>query len=68
MEEEDFCQYFYDTLSFSQNYWGFGLCPSTNILTTRKHVSDETSSVDWNQLVLPEEGHRIQSPKRRVFK
>jgi hypothetical protein len=29
----------------SQNYWGFGLCPSSGILETRKHNVSETGSV-----------------------
>jgi hypothetical protein len=28
-----------------QNYWVFGLCPSTGILGTRKHDVSETGSV-----------------------
>jgi hypothetical protein len=29
----------------TQNYWGFGLCPSSGILETRKHNVSETGSV-----------------------
>jgi hypothetical protein len=29
----------------TQNYWVFGLCPSTDILETRKHNVSETGSV-----------------------
>jgi hypothetical protein len=29
----------------SQNYWGFGLCPSSCILKTREHTVSETGSV-----------------------
>jgi hypothetical protein len=27
------------------NYWGFGLCPSSGILESRKHYISETGSV-----------------------
>jgi hypothetical protein len=30
---------------FSQNYWVFGLCPSSSILKTRGHCILETGSV-----------------------
>jgi hypothetical protein len=29
----------------TQNYWGFGLCPSFNIVETRKHNISKTGSV-----------------------
>jgi hypothetical protein len=32
-------------VSHRQNYWVFGLCPSSGILETRKHDDSETGSV-----------------------
>jgi hypothetical protein len=53
----------------NQNYWGFGLFPSSSILGTRKHDVSETGSVSVLRCLLPfipEDGN-IQFPKRRVF-
>jgi hypothetical protein len=40
----------------NQNYWGFGLSPSSGILGNRKHNVSETGG-----------RKQIQFPKRRVF-
>jgi hypothetical protein len=44
----------------TQNYWVFGLCPSSGILSTRKHKVSGTTSVS----VLIEEGdtYSVGSP------
>jgi hypothetical protein len=34
----------------TQNYWGFGLCPSSSILETRKHNDSETDPLEWANL------------------
>jgi hypothetical protein len=35
----------YNIIRYTQNYWVFGLCPSSVILETRKHNVSETGSV-----------------------
>jgi hypothetical protein len=53
-------------LWFAQNYWVFGLRPSSGILETRKHNVSETGSV--SVLRLGEGRKHIRFPKRCVFK
>jgi hypothetical protein len=36
----------------TQNYWVFGLCPSSGILETRKHDVSETGSVSETSCFL----------------
>jgi hypothetical protein len=46
----------------TQNYWGFGLCPSSGILKTRKHNVSETGSIyvlRWGGDTYP-----IMSPRK----
>jgi hypothetical protein len=52
----------------AQNYWVFGLFPSSGILGTRKHDVSETGSVPVLRCLppAPEYGN-MQFPKRRVF-
>jgi hypothetical protein len=35
----------HDDVSYSQSYWGSGLCPASGILKARKHNVSETGSV-----------------------
>jgi hypothetical protein len=41
----------FDEVYNTQNYWVFGLCPSSGILDTRKHNVSETGSVFVLRLV-----------------